>query len=95
MRNFKEGQKIVCVDDSPRKHTPKVLEKDKVYTFKAYSPTKIGTTGILIEEVSIYPYCFRENRFEPAKEIDDFAENLCAKLIEEFKEEQKKEYINN
>jgi len=95
MGNFKIGQKVVCIDDSRGAISgTKPLKLNEIYTIAALH---LNGKGVFLEEASTgyFNGSFAKERFKPLDEKDNFAENLCAKLIEEFKEEQKKEYINN
>jgi len=106
MRNFKIGQKLLCVKQAPiyedeiphgvkapiigNKYTIRNLE---IHKGKVYITLNEILNPLIQYKNKLSEVYFNIKYFEIIK--DDFAENLCAKLIEEFKEEQKKEYINN
>lgn len=87
MSNFKVGEKVVCVDPI------KKLIKDEIYTIseikdKHYS----GEIGILVEEIEVENNDFGGVNYYNIKRFrkldHQFAEDICAELVKQVKEEQ-------
>ena len=97
---FKIGQKVVCIDNTPRDTRPvtlEVLSKIKVgetYTVKnIFESVNPGQYSIILEEVTT-PYSeklghemgYKADRFRPLDSYN-FAEEVLNKITEEIEEE--------
>jgi len=94
---FKIGQKVVCIDDKPRKNRPnftiKPIKKNSTYTIRGIyeSATHPGVVCILLEELvnSIDKKWNKEigydsTRFKPIDMIDDsieWAESILSEIL--------------
>ena len=93
---FKVGQKVVCIDDTPR--SGQVLigfipKKGVTYTIRDIYESKKqpGQIALILEEIinKIHPSLGHERgfyawRFKP---VDDWAEEILSKIAEEVEEE--------
>ena len=92
--NFKVGEKVVCVDDSPpkqlaTKHLVLKLVLNEIYTIRNFVQTIQGI-GIHLEEIVNPIVQYREGMLEPVydnrrfRKLDyAFAENLLAEIKEQ------------
>jgi len=88
MSNFKVGERVVCVDDSIGLTTKtKTLVKNEIYTIY-----HIVGNAVFLEEINtvffegeLYSLGYKASRF---RKLDhQFSEDVCAKLIEDYKKE--------
>ena len=82
---FKEGQKIVCIDDSPvlgPYGRGKFLKKDNIYTVIGYSSILYGFIFVKEEK----KYGWNQERFRPLDLDYDFVEEVLRKIEPKPKE---------
>ena len=95
---FKIGQKVVCIDDTPRVGqvvTGFIPKKGVTYTIRDIYESKLqpGQVALILEEIrnEIHPPLGHERgfyswRFRPVDE--DWAEGILNKIAEEIEEEE-------
>lgn len=66
--NFRVGQKVVCVDDSPRDERPVHVVKGHVYTIGSFCPLWGRKAVYLIEATAADNNPFWADRFRPIVE---------------------------
>jgi hypothetical protein len=104
---FKVGQKVVCIDDSPRPNRPvrkgiTIPKKDKIYTVRdMYTAKSSGELALILVEIKNPPHPdwgkelgFLADRFKPIDDSYNFAEGVLAKLEKGFKRKTKKKILS-
>lgn len=100
---FKIGQKVVCIDDTPRPNKPvrpgvKLPKKDKIYTIRdMYTAKSTGELALILVEIKNKPHPswnkelgFLADRFRPIDESYRFAEETLSKIEKEINKKTKK-----
>lgn len=97
MSNFKVGEKVVCIDNTPKQIQLKELgfiypKNNEIYTVRGFTPSG---TGIFLEEIINLPMRTHSGMAEIGFEMrrfrkldHQFAEDLCKELAKQVKEEQ-------
>lgn len=86
MSNFKIGEKVVCVDETPN-GSSKGLVKNEIYTIQDICIDVCDEVGLILFELKSNHYkgSWAAKRF---RKLDhQFGEDVCAEILKKVKEE--------